>query len=112
MSRDKGITANELADVLNHLQTKVDVSDRIYKGKKYPLCFVGTEATDVLAVGRSRSEAIKVGPSVFSYTKTCTTPDCSTYHHYQVGKAVLYMCLVACDRFARCCLIKGTSTTF
>ncbi len=42
------------------LREKVDVRDRSYKGQTYPLCFVGSEATDVLETGRSRSEAIEV----------------------------------------------------
>ncbi|BDA51144.1 Mercuric reductase [Coccomyxa sp. Obi] len=56
------MTAKEdLSKAYEVLREKVDVRDRTYKGETYPLCFVGSEATDVLEVGRSRSEAIEVG---------------------------------------------------
>lgn len=49
----------ELTEAFAGLRAQVDVQDRSYKGHNYPVCFVGTEATDILAIGRSRSEAIQ-----------------------------------------------------
>jgi hypothetical protein len=49
----------DLTEALAGLRAQVDVQDRSYKGHNYPVCFVGTEATEILAIGRSRSEAIQ-----------------------------------------------------
>ena len=58
-----GLPDMELEEAFALLRLKVDVRDRAYKGKSYPLCFVGTEATDVLAeasLGRTRETAVQV----------------------------------------------------
>ena len=58
-----GFTDMELEEAFALLRLKVDVRDRAYKGKSYPLCFVGSEATDVLAeasLGRTRDTAVEV----------------------------------------------------
>jgi len=45
---------------LERLREKVNVHDRSHKGVLYPRCFLSSEATDILSLGRSRREAVKV----------------------------------------------------
>ena len=51
------------ADLIRAFRERVEVTNRMYRLKKYKKCFVGSEAVDVLAelTGKSRKEALLIG---------------------------------------------------
>ena len=60
MEEDQNTAPTGVMQALERLQENVDVQDRSHKGVLYPRCFLGSEATDILSLGRSRREAVKV----------------------------------------------------
>lgn len=66
----KNIKEMNIVEVFQDFKSKIDIRDRYYRFRKYPSCFIGSEAVDVMMKNwnvKDRKECVKIGEKFIEY---------------------------------------------